>query len=378
MSAPLRTWTMRYDETLNHSAIWKAEDFAEPTSPQLGEDDPWAMPSADDTMASDSFVGSPTAAGEEAVPTRVKPPEPDWVDAFEIDDSELTDWDADQPDEVGPHDRASSAEWAVLLEWDSAQPTGAGDVSRDAIDDVASDGSFLDEPLPWANYDSELGQSLYEPNEDLAGLPRAIKVDEWVASIGETNDAQREELTDLLRGFSASFLRSWLPWLRGQQWTGRSVLLFLQFRAHWDETPEFWEASFWDSRISCWRPTWNRYNLSREDQFELVQLRNDRSPAEIIDGTWFDDWQTFALWSQGYEKFADFALFRAALAEREDWQSYVPWYHPSDFAESDTPAEDFCSTDLITAQLHHKFRQKYWFAEQDWHDPVEWHGGLGW
>ena len=157
-----------------------------------------------------------------------------------------TDWDEEGLDDGVNLSLLPSAEWAVLLEWDSTQLGGSENVGHDVFDDVEGDFSFLDEPVPWANYDSRLGTSLYETDEDLANLPWEIRVDEWVASISETNDAQRQEITDLLLGFSKPFLRSLLPWLRGQQWSGQSILLFLQFRAYWDENPELWEASFWD------------------------------------------------------------------------------------------------------------------------------------
>ena len=372
------TWPMRHDDTANHLANWHAEDFDEPANPRLDEVDPWEMPSADDEFASVSSADSLTAAAEEAVPIRANPAGLDSVDAFEVEGSDLTDWDEDGLDDVEPLALLPSAEWAVLLEWDSTQLGGSEHVGHDVLDDVEGDVSFLDEPVPWANYDSRLGTSLYETDEDLANLPWEIRVSEWVASISETNVAQRQEITDLLLGFSRPFLRSLLPWLRGQQWSGQSVLLFLQFRAYWDENPELWEASFWDQRLGCWRPTWSRYNLSRENQFELVQRRSNRSPEEIIDSTWFDDWRTYALWSHGYETFADFAVFRAVLAEREDWQVYVDWYRPGDLVESDSSTEDIPPSDLITPQLHLMFRQKCWFEEQDWHDPAEWHDGLGW
>ena len=195
-------WPMKHDETANQLTNWHDEDFDEPTSQRLDEVDPWEMPSADDEFASVISAESLTAAAEEAVPIRANPAGLDFVDAVEVDDSDLTDWDEDGLDDVVPHGLVPSAEWAVLLEWDSTQLGGIENVGHDVLDDVEGDDAFLDEPVPWANYDSGLGTSLYETEEDLANLPSEIKVGEWVASIREANDAQRQEITDLLLGFS--------------------------------------------------------------------------------------------------------------------------------------------------------------------------------
>ncbi len=369
---------MRYDKTLNHSAGWTAEDLAEPPGPKRAEDDPWEMPSAAAETASDSSASSPPAKEEAALPTPDEPSEIDSVDGVDVDEEDADYWDDVQFGDVEPHDRATLVELSALLMWDTVQFNGAGPASHEAIAETEVDGSYLLGTLPLAEYDGELGQPLYELDYDIPDLPGAVQVDQWVASIDEISDAEARETAELLRDFSRQRLRRWLPWLRGQQWSGQSLLRFLQFRAYWDENPELWEASFWDARIRCWQPTWSRYNLSRDNQFDLVRQRMDCPAAEIINKAWLDDWQTFALWGQGYESFADFALFRAGLADSEDWRSYVDRFQYGDSAESSQESEDVRSDDPLKAQLHHKFRQVFWFDEQDWYDPVEWHDGLGW
>ena len=357
---------------------WTAEDFADTSSQQIEDDDPWAV----DTVR-DAAVGNSSSSDIEVESDNVPA---GWDDVAPTDttryrdlvESETGDSDRDEHDDIELFNSDTTAELAAVLEWDEAPGSGNEVAEAETLVYTRVDGSFPSDPVPQAEYDSELRQPLYELQYDNLELLREVKVNEWVASIDDVSNAQVQEITDILLGLSRPRLRSWLPWLRGQQWTGRLLLLFLQFRAYWDENPQFWESSFWDWKFACWRPTWSAYALSRDSQFDLVQQRLDYAPAEIINRTWFDEWERFALWKHGYEAFADFALLRAGLTDRDDWRNYVDWSQSIFLTENEPLFENARREDILTPQSHSKFRQTFWFVSQDWYDPAEWHDGLGW
>ena len=357
---------------------WTADDFTDTLSPEPKEDDPWAVQLPHGETVPDSPNRDPDAKTEMWTSGQTELLESDFTDSGDFDGSETSEQDNRQLDAPWSLDGESYQEWKILSIWDEEQPSSARSAETDTPSDVEVNNSSLDEPDPQAEYDSELGRPLYEPAHDISNLSRAVKVNQWVASIDEASDAQLQEITKLLMGFSEAVLRSWLRWLREHEWTGHSLLLFFQFRTFWNETPKWWEAAFWDSRFGCWRPTWNRHNLSRDDQFDLVQHRIDCHPNQVISSTWFDDWERFALWECGYDSFADFALFRAGLMNREDWRNHVDWYRASDLVKDSPRAEDTRPNHSPTPQSHHTPRRTFWFANQDWYNPVEWHDGLGW
>ena len=361
-----------------HSTGWNADDFADLPKPEPKDDDPWEMQSTHNEMVSDVTGNGQWAASQPVGPTLDKDAVSDFMVNGDVEDADGNDWDDDQFYGVERDDRESSAELATLLEWDEPQPGGVRLAKHDALNDMGLNGSYVDEPVPLAEYHSELAQPLHEMDHEIPNLSRAINVNQWVTAIKEISDSQLEEITELLLDFSQSRLRRWLPWLRGQLWTGQTLLLFLQVRAFWDDNPELWEASFWDSRFGCWRPTWSRYNLSLDAQFDLIQYRLDCSPSQVINRAWFDDWERFALWKYGYESFAVFALFRAVLTAPGDWRSHVDWHQSNDITESSPRYEDGRLNDSLTPQVYRMTRQEFWFASQDWYHPVEWHDGLGW
>ena len=298
------------------SGGWISGDFADMPSTGATEYDPWAALSDYGKVDAD-----PADSGVHPI-IEPKSPRPLTASTLDVEDDDDIDG-ADNDEWDGEYDSESSAEMSALLEWDEINFSGAEFGQQSGLNGVTVDDTYLDEPEPLIEYDSLLREPLYQVDADDTDLFRTIPVDQWVSSIDEINDSQTGEITDLLLDFSTSRLRRWLPWLRRQNWTGESLLLFLQFRVYWDENPGLWEASFWDSRFGCWRPTWSRYNLSRDDQFDLIQYRVGYPPPEIIDGAWFQDWESFTLWKYGFPAFAEFALFRAVIADGEDWRNHV-------------------------------------------------------
>ena len=350
---------------------WTPDDFADIPSAAPTEYDPWAAQShyeEVDAHPADNRI-PPTIDPKSQIPLTESPL--DIEDDDDTDGADTDSWD-------GEYDSESFAEMSALLEWDEINFSGAEFGEHGGLNGVTVGGTYLDEPEPLIEYDSLLREPLYQVDADNTDLFRTIPIDQWVLSIDEINDSQAGEITDLLLDFSTSRLRSWLPWLRRQYWTGESLLLFLQFRVYWDENPALWEASFWDWRFGCWRPTWSRYNLSRDDQFDLIQYRMDYSPPNVIEGAWFQDWERFTLWKYGFQAFAEFALFRAVIADGEDWRNHVDWYHSIGVIQNGPQSEDVRPIEGLISQIDERSSPVFWFATQDWYDSMEWHDGLGW
>ena len=250
-------------------------------------------------------------------------------------------------------------ELAILLERDENSPAGGDD---DFFD--------FDEPEPLADYDTALRQAIYVIEDD-GDLRWELRINRLVASVEKATDSQRCQISKLLREFTNYRLRSWLPWLSKQVWTGRNLLLFLRFRAQWDDNPRWWESTFWDWLFQCWRPTWNRYNLSRDDTFALIEQRSYCEPANIIGETWLADWEGSALWKYGFLSFAGFALFRSSFRDGEDWRLYIDWHTTIDSGDEDSVDEPGANRSPLRSTL------PLWFIYQDWYAPGEWHDNLG-
>ena len=369
---------MRYDRILNHSAGWTAEDFTETPVQKRAEDDPWEMPLAAAETASDSSANNPAAKEEAALPIPDKPSEIDSVDGIDVDEEDAGYWDDGQFDVLELHDRESSAEWAALLDLDgdTAQLNGPPSVNHDAFNVMEVDGSFLDEPPPVAEYDGELRQLLYESDSYILDLHGEVQVDQWVASIEVISDAEAREIAELLRDFSKHRLRRWLPWLRGQQWSGQSLLLFLQFRAYWDDHCELWECLRWAPGLKFWLGVPDRNSMSLGNSYLLVQRRLHCSADEVLDPEWFEDWDRIDVWvrvTQGFFSFSSFVMYRSQLIYAEDWRR-----RPDLDVDLTQPVRNaVLKMDKWDIQAYRDW-SRLWFDEQDWHDPAEWHDGLGW
>ena len=218
-----------------------------------------------------------------------------------------------------------------------------------------------DEPEPLAEYDPGLRQPRLEiDNVADKGLIGELRIDRWISTIDGTTAIQRERVISLLRRFDDNRLRRWLPWLGKQQWTGDSLVLFLEFRAIWDRRPRWWESNYWDVGLRCWRPASHpgRASLSMDDSYRLVHHRLGCRPSEVIDEAWFEDWsegwEESALWVREFLSFASFAVFRAGIEPSENWKAHLNWDNLDDTDNDDV---DY---------------------ETDWYDSGEWYEDWRW
>ena len=347
---------------------WRVEDFLDTDQRSLAEDDPWAdIPSSSDE--SGTIGSSPTA---------------DVSSNFSVggkdrtEEADLSDIDIDIP---GDYEELEAGEETAAL-----------------LDDIGDVHELVwDEPEPVAEYDSELSEDLYILDADVSDRSRKLKIDEFVAGVSDLTHAQQEQVAELLETLSVGRLRSWLPWLRGKDWNGHSLLLFLEFRLiHWEENPQWWESSYWNDRIDHWWAHSNSGALSLDGAFTLVQARLDCSADEVVDELWFKDWDDYTVWKRGFSSFAAFAIFRAGLHDGENWLGLLAWYsefEPSETTRSSSVYESYNPRDIDLPSIpiddsyrfwedHSPFRSSngtlLWFAAQDWYDPSEWHDNLDW
>ena len=353
-------------ETYGSGFGWNNEDFIDGGEPVLEEDDPWGTSAPGKQLtdphstASDQVVESPrsvpgrSARGRTASDVRLNVSVSD-SGTYTDNVSNLTPIGNGEPN--GPADQDM---W--LLE--------AGDSEPNFEDDYFDQVEF-EEPEPVAEYDSDLGESLYEPTGAVEELARTLKIDEFMAEIGEANSDQKSQCAELLGELSAARLRYWLTWLRRQVWTGTSLLLFIDFRINcWEENAEWWELNVWREWTGHWWTYSNPGTLSLDATYELIHFRMMYPAEQIIDGKWLDDWTEYSPWRLGVSSFAEFVLFRAGLKRGEDWIEILI----SNSQEESTRTSD------EDRYFEHANRSdaEFWFAIQDWHDTADWHDNLGW
>ncbi len=229
-------------------------------------------------------------------------------------------------------------------------------------------------PEPVEEFDSERRQAYFDLGAaEAVDIKWRLLINELIAALGAVKDTLGADISELLWNFC--YRRSYrLTWLKQQAWGSDSLLRFLEFLDCWESNPDWWETYFYDRRLAAWRPTWNRSSLSLDSCYSLIQLRHGYTAEEVIDPEWFEDWQKFELWVQGYPSFVSFAIFRAGLRSNDDWRRRIEWIR-----RHEESAEQF---DDYLEQAWQWPREKYctlseWFTEQDWYSPSEWHDNLG-
>lgn len=206
-----------------------------------------------------------------------------------------------------------------------------------------SDELNLDEPETLAEFDGDLRDPLYEIiAEGFAEQTRELKIDQLVASVNETTNEQYNQISGMLGDFSNARLRNWLAWLPKKDWTGPSLLLFLGFYSHWEANPQWWEYWYRDMRIG-FVPGFSRNILTRDDAYILVQQRLYCKPDQVIDRTWYEDWEVFELWRYGFDSFLSFARFRSDFDDGKDWRHFLglddrdaDWWLDNDYLDHES------------------------------------------
>ncbi len=190
--------------------------------------------------------------------------------------------------------------------------------------DFVSESELIpDEPEPLAEYDSELSEPLYEISDDgIDDRARELRIDQLVAFVYDASHEQRTQIAEMLRKFSNAKLRNWLMWLRNKEWTGNSLLLFLGFFNQWYENSQWWEYWYWDRRLG-WLPGFSRHILTRDEAYQWIQRFPHCRPSELIDASWFEDWELFEVWRYGFDSFVAFARFRSDFDDREEWRRHL-------------------------------------------------------
>ena len=54
------------------------------------------------------------------------------------------------------------------------------------------------------------------------------------------------------------------------------------------------------------------------------------------------------------------------------------WHRSIGVIQNGPQSEDGRPVEGLISQIDERSSPVYWFASQDWYDPVEWHDGLGW
>ena len=361
-------WDAMSEFEANASMLgWQSDDYIDVTEPTLEEDDPWGT--SDDEQR---LVGEGSEAGGRKVDT-LQPQSGESTQQQLVSDSSLSTKVID--DVVDAEATQDQMPLGPTLGRD--EPTDEDVWLFDAENGELEfePGYFseveLEEPEPIAEYDSDLGEPLYESAGTSEDLAKTLRIDEFIADIGDADWQQMSYCAEMLGALSAARLRHWLKWLRRQIWTGDSLLLFLDFRLNcWEENDEWWELNVWREWTGHWWTYSNPGTLSLDATYELITLRMAYPAEQIVEKSWFDDWNEHSPWRLGVPSFAEFVLFRAGLKSGEDWLEILR-------SSSRIDLEPRPDEDPHFENASHLYAE-YWFAIQDWHDSADWHDNLGW
>ncbi len=370
-----RPRTMPEESEYRSLVEWTAEDFAESDNEGVQQDDPWTVGLGQGARSRNSGTGLDNSGKEQIPPVQGVLPLL-WADSEGPGDSRDGEWgllDLESREEFGSLEGiVESGEWddSDLV---SSQFEDATSLVPDLVEGYDSD---FDEPEPIAEYDPDLRQRLFASDFGVTDLSRKIKTDELVAGVLAATDAEREIIRSLLDLLSVHRLGSWLPWLREKRWTGRTLVLFLEFRAFWDDNSHLWERLWWSRDRRYWSRVFNRNVLSLDASYELVHRRLHCPPEEVNDEGWLDDWEDVEPWvlvGQGFFSFSAFALYRSSLRYAEDWL-----YRPDLQVDFKSPNSNDWSRTGVSAFNRNLPSLISWFEGQDWYDPAGWHDNLGW
>ena len=290
-------------------------------------------------------------------------------------EEEETDYDPQlvETDERSVPNANSASDWASLSDWED-------NLLDDFLQETGADTPFGEEddygPDVLLDYQPDLGIPLYDASDDELNLIPLLGIDELIACIENISVQESEQVRDLLSGLSSARLRRLLPWLTDHEWTGNTLVLFLQFWETWDQCSEYWVHLQWSPGAKFWFTWANRNSMTLESSYALVWRRRDFDPEMVIDPEWLEDWESIDVWvrvKSGFYSFASFAEYRSGLKYGEDWR-----------ITTEIPLDSELQWPEHRHQLEYRNTRPYkdWFRvsylEQGWHDPSDWHDGLGW
>ena len=101
--------------------------------------------------------------------------------------------------------------------------------------------------------------------------------------------------------------------------------MFLELRSYWEShsNTRWWEAFHWSDSEEEWIPRYVQTTLTFDHASELVEKRGHCALVDVIDPSWFEDWEDYAPWEAGVRSFASFAVFRAGVPKGQDWHELI-------------------------------------------------------
>ena len=356
----------------SYSDGWVTQDFLDTSNDEGREYDPWGTGEVGEVSNNEI---SPISSSREE------------TESFEYGEGDVkaAEWSAeheeeahygselDDTDDSSVVDVSWASDWASLSDWDD-------ELSDDFLQNAGVNALYEEEddygPDLLYDYRSDLAVHLYEAVDVGLNLTPLLGIDELISRLENISTDESEQVRDLLSGLSLARLRRLLPWLTHREWTGNTLVLFLRFWEIWDQCTEYWVRLQWSPGVKFWFTWANRNSMTLECAYAIVLRRRDFDPEMVIDPEWLDDWESIDVWvrvKSGFYSFASFAEYRSGFKYGEDWRTTSDVSLDSEFRSPDFP---HLFEHRNTRPYKEWFRISY--LEHGWHDPSDWHDGLGW
>lgn len=192
---------------------------------------------------------------------------------------------------------------------------------EEPLDDLFDEVGPFDDPQPELPAKSELRDALYPPDDSINDLTLNLKLDDiLVAKLG-LKDPELDACRQILKSdsYGVPRLRHLLPWLAQQQWPPGRLLLFLEFRRTWECSNN---VRWWERHYGSY-PTYDYHTLSWSATYDLVGYRSHCRPEDVIEESWFLEWEEFEVWRHGVMSFAAFAVLRSSIRTGDCWRDHV-------------------------------------------------------
>ncbi len=259
-----------------------------------------------------------------------------WADIDLVDDDirpmPTTEIDPWRPIEF---DTRTAVPDSPLRELENVEAINQGPWNVDDLIDEDLDGLYdpwpeedvpiLVEPDPTVDATSDLSEVLYPPDNTVTDISRELKIGELLDRVVPKTESQHIRCYELLNATTVGRLRRLIPWLQSRAWSGAKLQLFPEFRIHWElpRNMRWWETFRWSDIEGTWIPRYTKATLTFDHAIALVERRGQCAPTDVIDRSWFEDWDNCAAWEAGIRSFANFAVFRAEVPNGQDWRELL-------------------------------------------------------